>query len=254
MRGIYILPNLVTTASLFGGFYSLIATYSGQFRKAAIAILFAVVCDGLDGRIARATRTTTKFGVEYDSLVDLVSFGVAPGFLVFAWALSPYGRVGWLAAFLYVVCGALRLARFNVQANSIEKGRFHGLPIPAGATLIASMILLFNFLGGMGTYKHIAVVFAIYILAFLMISSIKYHSFKDLERFRKRPFNTLVAFILIIILLLAEPEVMIFVCATLYIASGPVEFFISQLAHREASEPVSGPIKEGSDSNGNDTH
>ncbi len=253
IRGIYILPNLVTSASLFAGFYSLIATYSGQFRKGAIAIIFAVVCDGLDGRIARATKTTSKFGVEYDSLVDLVSFGVAPGFLVYAWALSPFGRFGWLAAFLYVVCGALRLARFNVQVSSVEKSRFNGLPIPAAATLIASMILLFNFFGGMGTYRHVAVVLAIYILAFLMISNIKYQSFKDLERIRKRPFNTLVAFILLIILLLAEPEVMIFVCAMVYIASGPVAYLLSVLVSKEAMEGVAEEEKkEGRRVDGND--
>ncbi len=253
IRGIYILPNLVTSASLFGGFYSLIATYSGQFRKAAIAILLAVICDGLDGRIARATKSTSKFGVEYDSLVDLVSFGVAPGFLVYAWALSPFGRFGWLAAFLYVVCGALRLARFNIQASSVEKSRFNGLPIPAGATLIASMILLFNFFGGMGTYRHVAVVLAIYILAFLMISNIKYQSFKDLEKIRKRPFNTLVALILLIILMLSEPEVMIFVTSMVYIASGPAVYLFSMLATKKASEgAVEEENKEGRRIDGND--
>lgn len=223
VRGIYVVPNLVTSANLFAGFYSFIATYGGQFRKAAIAIIIAVVLDGLDGKIARATNTTSRFGVEYDSLVDLVSFGVAPGFLIYAWALSPYGRIGWLAAFLFVVCGALRLARFNIQVDSIEKKKFNGLPIPAAASLIASMVLLFNYLGGMGTYRHIAVVFAIYILAFLMVSNIKYRSFKDLEPFKKRPFNTLVAVVLLLILLLSEPEIMIFVSAVLYIVSGPIE-------------------------------
>lgn len=224
LKGIYILPNLVTSLGLFAGFYSLIATYGGQFKKAAIAIIVAVVMDGLDGTIARATRTTSRFGVEYDSLADLVSFGVAPGFLIYAWALSPYGRIGWLASFLYVVCGALRLARFNIQVDTLERKTFNGLPIPGAATLVASMILLFSYLGGMGTYRHIAVVIAIYVLAFLMVSNIKYNSLKDLEIFRKKPFNTLVAFVLLLILLLSEPEVLIFSSALIYIVSGPAQY------------------------------
>lgn len=142
-RGIYILPNLITSGSLFAGFYSIAATYNGQFEKAAMAIIAGVVLDGLDGRVARMTRTTTRFGVEYDSLADLVSFGVAPAFLVYGWALSQFGRWGWLAAFLFLICGALRLARFNVQINTVEKGQFNGLPIPAAATFVASIILLF---------------------------------------------------------------------------------------------------------------
>lgn len=257
LKGIYILPNLVTSISLFAGFYSLIATYGGQFRKAAIAIIVAVVMDGLDGKIARATRTTSRFGVEYDSLADLVSFGVAPGFLIYAWALSPYGRIGWLASFLYVICGALRLARFNIQVDTLEKKKFNGLPIPAAATLVASMILLFNYLGGMGTYRHIAVVIVIYVLAFLMVSNIKYASFKDLEPFRKRPFNTLVVFVLLLILLLSEPEIMIFASAIIYIMSGPVVNMI-QLLERDKTkvlEQVLKREKEGESSkDGNDAH
>jgi len=147
-RGIYVLPNLITSGSLFAGFYSIAATYTGQFGKAATAILVGVVLDGLDGRVARMTKTTTKFGVEYDSLADLVSFGVAPAFLVYGWALARFGRWGWLAAFLYLICGALRLARYNVQVHTVEKGKFNGLPIPAAATFVASMILFFYYLGG----------------------------------------------------------------------------------------------------------
>ncbi|RMG61393.1 MAG: CDP-diacylglycerol--serine O-phosphatidyltransferase, partial [Deltaproteobacteria bacterium] len=230
-RGIYILPNLITTASLFAGFYSLIATFTGRFIVAAYAILVAVVCDGLDGRVARATGTTSSFGVEYDSLVDLVSFGVAPGFLIYAWALSPYGRVGFLAAFLYVVCGALRLARFNVQVGSVEKGRFNGLPIPAAATLVASTVLFLTYTGYTGKVRNLAVVASIYVVAFLMVSNVKYNSFKELEPFRRRPFHTLVAIVLLVILLLAQPEVMIFAFTVLYILSGPAE-----LAWRRLSE------------------
>ncbi|MDA8123195.1 MAG: CDP-diacylglycerol--serine O-phosphatidyltransferase [Deltaproteobacteria bacterium] len=221
-RGIYILPNLITSGSLFAGFYSIAATYNGQFEKAAIAIIVGVVLDGLDGRVARMTKTTTQFGVEYDSLADLVSFGVAPAFLVYGWALSQFGRWGWLAAFLYLICGALRLARFNVQVNTVEKGKFNGLPIPAAATFVASIILLFYYLGGSGSFRHLALLLAIYVLAFLMVSTVRYNSFKDLEAFRKRPFNTLVVFIFLSLLLAAEPQVMIFVFSSAYVVSGPV--------------------------------
>lgn len=221
-RGIYVLPNLITSGSLFAGFYSIAATYTGQFEKAAMAIIAAVVLDGLDGRVARMTRTTTKFGVEYDSLADVVSCGVAPAFLVYGWALSRFGRWGWLAAFLFLICGALRLARFNVQIHTVERGKFNGLPIPAAATFVASLILLFYYLGGSGSFKHVAVLLSIYVLAFLMISTVKYSSFKDLEPFRRRPFNTLVVFIFLALLLAAEPQVMIFLFVSAYIVSGPV--------------------------------
>lgn len=221
-RGVYVLPNLITSGSLFAGFYSIASTYIGQFEKAAIAIIAGAVLDGLDGRVARMTRTTTKFGVEYDSLADLVTFGVAPAFLVYGWALSPYGRWGWLAAFLYLICGALRLARFNVQINTVEKGKFNGLPIPAAATFVSSMIILFYYLGGSGSFRHFAVLLSIYVLAFLMVSTVGYNSFKDLEPFRRRPFNTLLVFIFVALLFLAEPQLMIFAVILAYIISGPV--------------------------------
>ena len=132
-RGVYILPNLVTTGSLFAGFYGIVATMNGNYNLAAWFILISAIFDGLDGKVARLTGTTSRFGVEYDSLADLVAFGVAPGLLMYAWALKPFGKLGWLAAFLYVVCGALRLARFNVQVDTVESKRFVGLPIPAAA-------------------------------------------------------------------------------------------------------------------------
>lgn len=221
-RGVYVLPNLVTSGSLFAGFHSIASTYNGNFEKAAIGIIVGAILDGLDGRVARMTQTTTRFGVEYDSLADLVTFGVAPAFLVYGWALSAFGRWGWLAAFLFLICGALRLARFNVQINTVEKEKFNGLPIPAAAIFVASMILLFYYLGGSGSFKHFAVLLAIYVLAFLMVSTVKFNSFKDLEPFRRRPFNTLVVFVFLALLLAAEPQVMIFVFATVYVLSGPV--------------------------------
>jgi CDP-diacylglycerol--serine O-phosphatidyltransferase len=251
-RGIYVLPNLITSGSLFAGFYSIAATYTGQFEKAAIAVIVGGILDGLDGRVARMTRTTTQFGVEYDSLADLVCFGVAPAFLVYGWALSRFGRWGWLAAFLYLICGALRLARYNVQVHTVEKGKFNGLPIPAAATFVASMILLFYYLGGSGNFKHIAVLLAIYVLAFLMISTVKYNNFKDLEPFRRRPFNTLVVFIFLALLMAAEPQVMIFLFVSAYIVSGPVGELVRALRGRWGRTRESETDVHGHDAHGED--
>ena len=150
-KGVYILPNLFTTGTLFAGYYSIVSAMNGQYEKAAWFILIATVFDGLDGQVARMTNTTSRFGVEYDSLADLVAFGVAPGLLMYSWALTTFGKLGWLAAFLYVVCGALRLARFNVQVETVESKRFVGLPIPSAAWMVASCGLLFYYLRGTGT-------------------------------------------------------------------------------------------------------
>ena len=244
-RGVYVLPNLITSGSLFAGFHSIASTYNGHFETAAIGIIVGAILDGLDGRVARMTRTTTRFGVEYDSLADLVTFGVAPAFLVYGWALSAFGRWGWLAAFLYLICGALRLARFNVQINTVEKGKFNGLPIPAAAVFIASMIILFYYLGGSGSFKHFAVLLTIYVLAFFMVSTIQFNSFKDLEPFRRRPFNTLVVFVFLAMLLAAEPQVMIFVFISAYIISGPVGEVVGlvrrrRAKHKESETPIHG--------------
>ena len=177
-RGIYILPNLLTTASLFSGFYAIIAAINGRFEAAALAILISLVLDGLDGRVARMTQSASGFGLQYDSLADLVAFGVAPGILVYLWALQPFGRFGWVAAFLFVVCGALRLARFNVQIGSIDPRYFNGLPIPAAATMVATAILFYYHLGEWAPSRHIYILAMIYILSFLMVSNIKFYSFK----------------------------------------------------------------------------
>lgn len=222
-KGVYLLPNLITSASLFGGFYSIIAALDGQFENAAIAILVSAVLDGLDGRVARLTGSTSKFGVEYDSLADLVAFGLAPGILIFTWALRPFGRYGWLAAFLYVVCGALRLARFNVQITTIESKRFNGLPIPAAAAMVCSTVLLFFYIGkGAELTKHITVLVLIYTLAFLMISNVKYYSFKQLNLSRRMPFRFLVGLILLFIAVASEPNLMLFALIFGYIVSGPI--------------------------------
>lgn len=221
-KGVYILPNLLTTGGLFCGFYSVIASLRGDFLLAAIAIMAANVFDVLDGRIARLTKTTSRFGIEYDSLCDLVAFGVAPGILVYRWGLEPWGTIGWLAASLYVTAGALRLARFNVLTDTALKRHFLGLPIPAAAEVIATTVMLYYFFGAEGpTYRHVIVLVMVYALAGLMVSNVRYFSFKEIDIYRRQPFWVLIAGILILKLLIAEPQMCLFAGFFLYAASGP---------------------------------
>lgn len=237
-KGVYLLPNLMTSASLFGGFYSIIASLDGHFDRAAIAILISGVLDGLDGRIARLTGSSSKFGVEYDSLADLVAFGLAPGVLIFTWALRPFGRYGWLAAFLYVVSGALRLARFNVQITTIESKRFNGLPIPAAAALVSTTVLLFFYLGrGEEIAKHITILIVVYLLAFLMISNVKYYSFKELNLSQRMPFRLLVGLIFLLIVIAAEPYLVLFILSFGYVASGPITTILDRRKRMSVKNP-----------------
>ena len=216
------LPNLLTSVSLFGGFYAIIASIQGRYEAAAIAIIISCVFDGLDGRIARMTHTTCHFGTEYDSLSDLVAFGVAPGILAFQWALEPFGRLGWLAAFMYVICGALRLARFNVQKDNLRANYFYGLPIPAAAGFIASLILFSTAINGSTDKKSIIIILMIYALCYLMVSSIHYLNFKQFDIRHQKPFNALVSIILIFIVIAYKPKIILFFIMSLYILSGPV--------------------------------
>ncbi|MBW1859517.1 MAG: CDP-diacylglycerol--serine O-phosphatidyltransferase [Deltaproteobacteria bacterium] len=220
-RGIYVLPNLLTTANLFCGFYAIIAAIQGEFLEGAIAIMLAAVFDGLDGKIARITRTVSRFGLQYDSLSDAISFGVAPGILVYLWALQPFGRLGWLAALIFVACGTLRLARFNAQVHLIRSNFFNGLPIPAAAFMIASTVLLHNRLGGTGTAKHVTILIMIYVLSCLMVSTIKYYSFKHIELSNKMKFNMLVVIVMGFIVIAAEPGISCFLIMLSYVLSGP---------------------------------
>jgi len=226
-KGIYILPNLFTTGNLFCGFWAIISVFQERFFYAAIAILLASAFDILDGKVARLSGATTKFGVQYDSLADLVSFGVAPAVLAFSWALRPYGRFGWLAAFLFVACGALRLARFNIQSTSGEVKYFKGLPIPAAALMIALTILLYLRLIETGLVKDIVILVMIYILAFLMVSNIRYFSFKELNLSRRKPFSIFIFVVLSMIVIIMEPVIVLFSFVLLYIFSGPVNMMIT---------------------------
>jgi CDP-diacylglycerol--serine O-phosphatidyltransferase len=238
-KGIYILPNLFTTGSLFAGFYSIVATMNGDFRTAAIWVLVASIFDGLDGKVARLTGTSSKFGVEYDSLADLVAFGVTPGLLMYRWALQPFGRIGWLAAFLFVVCGALRLARFNVQVNTVESKRFVGLPIPAAASMVSATVLFFHHFGlSPSAYRQSAVLLLIFLLAFLMVSNVKYYSFKDPELIKRQPFGFLVVAVLLFIVIALEPVLMLFLLFVCYVLSGPIGFIITYPRRRRLEKAV----------------
>jgi len=232
-RGVYLLPNLFTSAGLISGFYSVIATLGHRYELAAIMILVAQACDVLDGRIARLTRSSSSFGEQYDSLADLVAFGVAPGILVYQWALVPWGRWGWLAATLYVTCGALRLARFNVQVGSVEKRHFVGLPIPAAADVIATTVLLFYYFGGAGApNKRILMLLVIYAVAGLMVSEIRYFSFKEIKLHHRHPFQVLLGLIVLIMLTIAAPQPVLFLAIVTYALSGPVVYLGRLLSGR----------------------
>jgi len=242
-RGIYVLPNLFTSASLFGGFYAIVAGINGRYEAAAIAILVSGVFDALDGKVARFTHATSHFGTEYDSLSDLVAFGVAPGVLAFQWALGPFGRLGWLASFMYVICGALRLARFNVQKDNIKMKYFKGLPIPAAASFIATLILFATAIGGLPDSRHILFIVMIYLLSFLMVSTIDYPSFKELELRKQKPFNVLVAVILILMVVAYKPRIMLFFILVAYLLSGPI---ITLYRVRKKRARIESPLEEAS--------
>ena len=221
-KGVYILPNFLTSLSLFCGFYSIIATIQGDFLKAAWAIVAASVFDGLDGRSARMTKTTSRFGVEYDSLSDLIAFGVAPALLSYSWALNSWGRWGWMAAFLYVACGAIRLARFNVQTGTVKGAYFTGLPIPAAAGVVATTTIFCFHIGA--TDKQILSIcflLTIYVLGFLMVSTIRYESFKQIDFKIRTPFNSVIIAVLLIYVVASEPQLMLFLMAVVYAFSGP---------------------------------
>lgn len=231
-RGAYLLPNILTSACLFSGFYALVAAIQGHYQTAAIAILVAGIFDGLDGRVARLTQTTSRFGVEYDSLSDLVAFGVAPGILAFMWGLQNFGRLGWLAAFLYVATTALRLARFNVLstgASSDAKSYFLGLPCPSAAGMIATTVLMCQHFGILSPVRHFGVLAMVYVLSYLMVSTVRYPSFKEVRWFQEHPFSSMVGLILAIMILATEPKVTFFLVGVAYILSGPVGLTVRAL-------------------------
>ena len=225
-RGIYLLPSVLTTFGMFAGFYSIISSINGDFTIAAISILIAMFWDTLDGRVARLTNTQSAFGAEYDSLADLVSFGLAPALLVYQWTLYELGRLGWLAAFVYLACAALRLARFNTQVGIADKRYFQGLPSPAAAGVIASMIWLkiWTFASfdsdviSLGYYLGAGITI---LCGLLMVSNIRYYSFKEFDS-KKASFRFLLIVILSLIILVSKPNIILFTGFFVYLLSGPV--------------------------------
>jgi len=237
-KGIYLLPNLFTTGAMFAGYYSIIASINGKFETAAIFIFIAALLDGLDGRVARLTNTQSDFGVQYDSLSDLVSFGLAPSLLMFTWALQSLGeihpvmgKIGWLASFIYAVSAALRLARFNVQVEVIDKAYFQGLPSPAAAGLLASFVWAAEDLG-LSTHdlRFVALPLTI-ITGLLMVSRFRYYSFKTLPIRERVSFGWILLLVGIFVLLALDPPKVLFMTAFSYALSGPVLTLV-QLRHK----------------------
>lgn len=228
-KGIYVLPNLCTTASLFFGFLSIVKALDGDFTKAAWLILVAGIFDLLDGRIARLTHTGSKFGAEYDSLVDLSSFGLAPGILMYVWCLRAFGKLGWLVAFLYFACGALRLARYNVQRDNVEYRFFQGLPIPMAAYALAAYVIFYHHLSPhLPEQFNLVGMFLTLLLALLMVSTVRYWSGKVFALSRLDSFFALVLLVVVIFIIALHPEVCVFILVMGYVVSG----LFYELLHR----------------------
>ncbi len=245
-RGVYILPNLLTSASLFCGFYSVIKSLNGDYIAAAWAILFAGIFDLLDGRIARLARAESQFGIEYDSLVDLSSFGLAPGILIYTWTLHSLGKLGWLAAFLFFACGALRLARYNVQHDDVEQEYFQGLPIPVAAYVIATYVVFHHFYFVFPPQNSLALAGMTVALALLMVSTIRYRSMKVVDIKSRNPFFVLVLVVIGIFIVAIKPEVMMFALTTAYLASGLLEEAVTLRQSKRLLER----LRSGSDADG----
>lgn len=236
-RGIYLLPNLFTTANLFAGFYSIIATMKGLrdpalYDTAAIAIFIALIADGFDGRVARLTNTQTEFGEFYDSLADMVSFGVAPACLTYGWALYGLGKVGWLVAFLFAAATALRLARFNTQVSVQDKRYFQGFPCPAAAAVVAGFVWCsqeYRVAGSSMMFVTLALTVG---LAFCMVSNVRYHSFKQLDLKGKVPFVTILVMVLLFACIAIDPAQVLFIIFLSYALSGPLLTFGRSHAQR----------------------
>lgn len=228
-RGIYLLPNLFTTAALFAGFYAIIASMNNSFIQASVAVFIAMILDGLDGRVARLTRTQSAFGAEYDSLSDMVSFGLAPSLIAFTWALAPLGKIGWIAAFIYAVGAALRLARFNTMLNVEEKRYFTGLPSPAAAAIIVSIIWCANEASIEVQKIDTLIAFLVPIIGLLMVSNVKYRSFKDVNLKGKVPFFKLLCGISVLVLIVWDPALILMLAFCTYGLSGLLSTMAKQL-------------------------
>jgi CDP-diacylglycerol--serine O-phosphatidyltransferase len=244
-KGVYLLPNTLTLCGMFAGFFAILSAINGDYLPAAWAIIIATIFDGLDGWIARLTNTATRFGIELDSLSDLVAFGVAPSVVMYKWVLSPFGRLGWAAAFLFVACGALRLARFNVQTGTTGSKTFKGMPIPAAATIISSIVIFYyTFWDGIPDKNIIFPVITI-LIALLMVSTLRYHGLKEIDFRERKPFWVLVIFVLVLFVLLIHPSTAIFIFSTAYLIWGLIEnmyLFLKRRRMKQSEQSVPGDI------------
>jgi CDP-diacylglycerol--serine O-phosphatidyltransferase len=246
-RGVFIVPATITSLGLLAGFYSLISAINSHFELAALMIAIAFICDGLDGRVARLSRSSSQFGVEYDSLSDVIAFGVAPAGLMYSWALKPLGTFAIVICGLYVVCAALRLARFNVQSGSTDKRRFTGLPVPGAAVLIAGCALAYSYFE-LSSPRMLCVLMApmTLLLAALMISSVPYPSFKSIHPRKRAQIEIMAGVLVVASMFLAMPQFTLFVLAFCYVISGPILLARGEriqklpLLHPTAPEAASG--------------
>nr|VFK77206.1 MAG: CDP-diacylglycerol--serine O-phosphatidyltransferase [Candidatus Kentron sp. MB] len=238
-RGIFLLPNLLTTAALFAGFYAIVAAMSQRFEAAAVAIFVAIILDGLDGRVARITNTESAFGAAYDSLSDMVAFGLAPALVAYEWSLISLGKLGWLVAFVFTAGAALRLARFTVQVEVADKRYFQGLPSPTGAALLGFLVWLGVDYGISGQDAAMFVSLGAILTGILMVSNIRYHSLKEFDPKGKVPFISALAIVLVFVMISIDPPLVLFSCSLLYAASGPVLTLFQIRKRREARKSAS---------------
>ena len=224
-KGIYLLPNLLTTAGLFSGFFAVVSSMNGKFEAAAVAVFVAMIFDGLDGRVARITNTQSDFGAEYDSMADMVSFGMAPALVAYNWELSDRGKIGWFAAFIYVAGAAWRLARFNTQVGIADKRYFQGLASPAAAAVVSGFVWLGVEYDIDGNSIGIIVALITGLSGLLMVSNFKYNSFKEVNWHGKVPFVALLLILLVFIVVATEPALVLFIVFALYAMAGPINTF-----------------------------
>lgn len=248
-RGVFLLPATITSIGLLSGFYSMVSAVTGHFEVAAVMIIVAFVCDGLDGRVARASRTSSQFGIEYDSLSDLVAFGVAPAMLAFSWALRPIGSIGIAVGGLYVLCGALRLARFNVQTATADKNRFVGLPIPGAALMIATTALAYSYFEFESPRTLCTLMVPVTLaLGGLMISRVPYPSFKAMKLEKRAQVELVITMMVIAAMLFAMPQLTAFMLSAAYVLSGPALMIGGE--RLSAKMPVLRPVAKPHESNG----
>ncbi|HLE19777.1 MAG TPA: CDP-diacylglycerol--serine O-phosphatidyltransferase [Vicinamibacteria bacterium] len=246
-RGIYFLPSLFTVANIFCGFYSIVSSMKSEFELAAMLIGWAILLDTLDGRVARLANATSEFGKEFDSLADVVSFGVAPGVLAYAWALHLWPRIGWLACFLFLICGTMRLARFNIQQRAVDKRYFVGMPIPAAAGLLAAIVFMFP-LPLDSRNQAIPILLLVPGLALLMVSTLRYYSFKDIDLRGRHPYLVILLLALLFVTIGTHPQVMLLSMSVTYLVSGLAlkVYGLLRRSHFAAASPPEKALSTGS--------